>query len=171
MTTGTGCRRGRGRRFERNDLERHSQHLRHFLGKPRTRLGFDDVVRRAAQRATDHLFAEQLTLKWTQSDHVRDRVGIPPFSEHADTHNAANVAARGMQRSFEFRRQRLEVARIHRSRLRVARPVTLTNRIERETHPAHQVTLRPASRLAVVRFADDLGINANCMGVVLVIAH
>ena len=45
--------------------------------------------------------------------------------------------------------------------MRVARPVTLTNRIERETHPAHQVTLRPASRLAVVRFADDLGINLD----------
>ena len=51
------------------------------------------VVRLAAQSASDDLFAEQLRSKGAHAEHMGDGVGVPPFGEHGNRDDAANVAA------------------------------------------------------------------------------
>ena len=51
------------------------------------------VVRLAAQSASDDLFAEKLRSEGAHAEHVGDGVGVPPLGEHGDRDDAANIAA------------------------------------------------------------------------------
>ena len=51
------------------------------------------VVGLAAQRAADHLLAQELGAEGADAEHVGDGVGVPAFGEHRDRDDAADGAA------------------------------------------------------------------------------
>ena len=52
-----------------------------------------EVVGLAAQRAADHLLAEELRAEGAHAEHVGDGVGVPALGEHRDRDDAADLLA------------------------------------------------------------------------------
>src|SRR5690348_10787479 len=98
---------------------------------------------------------------------MRHRVAVPAFRQHADTDDAANVAAGWMQWTPQLLRQLLEALRIDRSALRIGWPMGLANGVENQPHPGIFVRLRVAG----VCFMHHTCINADGDSAVFCIAQ
>ena len=71
-----------GREVERNTQDIGIFHIEQVV--------FIEVVRLAAQRAPNDLFAEELRAKGANAQHMRDCIGVPAFGEHGDGDDAAD---------------------------------------------------------------------------------
>ena len=77
--------------LERNHGKRDAVHIDVFLGQqPGFRVG---GVVHAPQTSANHLFAEKLAGEGTQSEDVRDVVGVPAFIQHRHGHDASHLLA------------------------------------------------------------------------------
>ena len=85
--------RGLRRRDHRfgGEVERHAQHIGILHVEQTSRL--IQVVGLPAERATDHLLAQQLCAERADPKHVGNGVGVPAFGEHGHRDDAANGLA------------------------------------------------------------------------------
>ena len=149
--------------LERNQGERHAEHLGDFLAEPAV---FSRFVTRAPKPSADDLLAEKLRHERPKADNVRDRVAIPSFGQHPHADNAAHVATGWMKRSLQLLREFLEAFRENRPALAIGRPIALAHCVQGQPHPARFIALGRAC----VGFVNALGIDSNGVDHIVAIA-
>ena len=84
-------------------------------------------------------------------------IAVRTLCQHSNANDTANIAAGRVERSLQLLSQLFEAVGIHRSALRVHRPVSLADSVESEPHPAYLIALG----FACVGLVDDFDINPD----------